>query len=151
MRIHKLLPLLIFCTILSACSRGEDSSQGFSLPEGDVAAGKDAFVSLQCNACHVTQDIDKMRIFTDDTPTVRLGGNVSRVKTYAELLTSIINPSHRLAPGYPSEKVADGDTSKMRNYNNVMTVEQLINLVSYLQTQYQLRPYTITNYPVYYR
>ena len=145
-----LLTLLICCTLLSACSRGEDSPRGFSLPAGDPEAGKATFVSLQCNACHATNDVEQLHVAADDTISVPLGGDVSRVKTYAELVTSIINPSHRLAPGYNAKIAAPGNLSPMRNYNDAMTVTQLINLVSYLQPLYQLRPHMPSTYPVYY-
>lgn len=145
-----LLTLLICCTLLTACSRGKDSPRGFSLPVGDPEAGKATFVSLQCNTCHSTNGIEQLPVVAADTVSVPLGGDVSRIKTYAELVTSIINPSHRLAPGYHSTMAAPGNLSPMRNYNDAMTVTQLINLVSYLQPLYQLRPHMPSTYPVYY-
>jgi len=145
-----LLILLICCTLPTACSRGKDSPLGFSLPAGDPEAGKAAFVSLQCNACHSTDDIEQLPVVAADAVSVHLGGDVSRVKTYAELVTSVINPSHRLSPGYHPRMTAPGELSPMRNYNDAMTVTQLINLVSYLQPLYQLKPHMPSTYPVYY-
>lgn len=52
------------------------------------------------------------------------GGEVTRVNTYAELLTTIIDPSHRLAPQYRAGMAAPGNKSRTRNYNDVMTVDQ---------------------------
>jgi hypothetical protein len=37
----------------------------------------------------------------------------------------------------------------MTVYNDVMTVTQLINLVTFLQEHYELRPYQPTTYPEY--
>ena len=60
---------------------------------------------------------------------IKLGGEVARIKTYGELVTSIINPSHKLAKGYPPEAVASEEgQSKMKNYNDVMTVSQLLSV-----------------------
>ncbi len=48
--------LLAWC--LSSCAAPERSPSGFRLPEGDVEAGKAAFVELQCNACHEVRGIE---------------------------------------------------------------------------------------------
>ena len=40
--------------------------------------------------------------------------------------------------------------SRMRNYNDVMTVDELINLVAFLQAQYELTDYDRTYYYPYY-
>lgn len=80
---------------------------------------------------------------------VVLGGGVSRVKTYGELVTSIINPSHKLARGFPPHRVSDESGSLMSPYNDVMTVTELINLVAFLQTRYEVKPRPGYRYPVY--
>ena len=149
MRRNSILTLFICCTLLFACSQGKDSPRGFSLPAGDAEKGKATFVLLQCNACHATDDVEQLDVVGAGAVSFPLGGDVSRVKTYAELVTSIINPSHRLAPGYPGNVPTSADTSPMRNYNDAMTVTQLIDLVSYLQPHYQLRPQIPSTYPVY--
>ena len=74
-----------------------------------------------------------------DPPYVELGGPVTRVKTYGELITAIINPSHRLAPGYAKEVVSDDGESKMLIYNTHMTVQELIDIVMYLQPKYDVQ------------
>ena len=38
----------------------------------------------------------------------------------------------------------------MTVYNDVMTVSQLIDIVTFLQSHYELRPYEPTPYPDYY-
>ncbi len=81
---------------------------------------------------------------------VRLGGEVSRIGTYGELVTSIINPSHRLAKGHATEDISDEGKSLMTNYNDVLTVQQLIDLTAFLQSRYVLRKYEPTDYPLYY-
>ena len=60
------------------------------------------------------------------------------MKTYGELVTSIINPSHVLSPGYPKELITKNNQSAMPNFNDTMTVRQLIDLVAFLQSRYEL-------------
>ncbi len=63
---------------------------------------------------------------------------MSQVKTYGQLVTSIINPSHKLAPGYPIETISEDGQSKMPLYNGYMTVQELIDIVSFLQPHYEV-------------
>ena len=81
---------------LQAC---QPQSEGFALPPGDAERGKASFVELGCNACHRIQDAIPRAENANETIDVRLGGQVSRIKTYGDLVTSIINPSHRLSRG----------------------------------------------------
>lgn len=127
------------------------SGRGFSLPPGDAGRGEQAFVDLQCHACHSVAGIGRAETAdSSDLPSIVLGGEVTRVQTYGELVTSIINPSHRIAPGYPRDALQVDGESKMKNYNDVLTVSQLADLVTFLQSKYQLRPYDATDYPLYY-
>lgn len=143
--------LLTGCAVLlTGCGAGPQSGKGFTLPEGDAAAGADTFVNLQCNSCHHIIGNDDITHPDDAEISVALGGKVLRIETYGQLVTSIINPSHRLAAGYLEESIAENGESKMRNYNSLMTVQELIDLVTFLQDQYELLPYQVTNYPMYY-
>jgi hypothetical protein len=64
------------------------------------------------------------------------------VKTYGDLVTSIVNPSHRLARGYPREEVSTDGVSLMSwvFLNEVITVQQLIDIVAFLQDEYEFVP-----------
>ncbi|MFT5573936.1 MAG: sulfur-oxidizing protein SoxX [Cryomorphaceae bacterium] len=128
--------------MLSACS-----DRDFSLPEGNVESGKVVFSNLQCIACHTLEGFEDTGI--KRTLSVELGGEKTRPYTYAELVTSIINPSHKLASGYAKESVSIEGVSKMRNYNDVMTVSELIDLVTFLESKYSLKPITRTEYAAY--
>lgn len=135
--------------LLAACTGDKQSPMGFSLPEGDAAAGKATFEELACNACHSTPDIEQLERTPPEAISVALGGNVRRVKTYADLVTSVINPSHRISKANrPGMAVQKGE-SHMANYNSVMTIEQLIDVVTYLQPHYNLQPYERTMYRMY--
>ena len=151
------LPLVVLTLVsvsvcvLSGCSPGPKSSIGFTLPDGDAEQGKKTFVDLQCHACHTIEgmNFEKLETVTND-PMVRLGGETTYVRTYGNLVTSIINPSHRFALGYPSEEIKDGDDSKMRLYNDEMTITELSDLVTFLQQHYEVRTYHPTPYAPYY-
>lgn len=139
MRALPLLPLLL---ILSACGlQDPKSASGFRLPDGDVKAGRTAFVQLRCHVCHQVEGID-VRPEGTGAVSVPIGGDTLRVKTYGDLVTSIINPSHRIAPGTDPASVAPGGRSLMENaqLNDVMTVRQLVDLVAFLQTTYRVLP-----------
>jgi sulfur-oxidizing protein SoxX len=139
--------LLAGASALSAC--GDQASHGFSLPAGNADAGRQVFLDMACNDCHSVVGHEELREGVWPTMDVPLGGPTSRVKAYDDLVTSIINPSHRIAERYQSETyVADG-ASRMRNYNQVMTVQQLVDLVAYLQGQYDLVEYPMTSYQSY--
>jgi hypothetical protein len=70
--------------------------------------------------------------------TVVLGGETQTIKTYGELVSSVINPSHKLIRGYPEEEVSQDGKSLMTVYNDRMTVQQLIDLVAFLQSKYEV-------------
>jgi hypothetical protein len=140
---------ICLASLIPGCNTGPKSSRGFTLPDGDVERGKTAFVELQCDACHSVRGANLPT--PDETPelSVTLGGEVARIKSYGELVTSIINPSHRLAKGYAPEDIQTNEQSNMKNYNDVLTVSQLIDLVAFLQSHYELEEYDQTDYPVY--
>ena len=126
-------------TITAACDRDPMSEVGFRLPEGDASAGHDAFLYMQCNQCHTIDGLDLPAVPGVDPPYVELGGSVTRVKTYGELVTAIINPSHKLADGYAEDLVSNNGESKMYVYNGYMTVQELIDIVMFLQPHYEVR------------
>jgi hypothetical protein len=92
--------------------------------------GREAFLYMQCNQCHTIVGEDLPEIPFADPPYVELGGRVSKVKTYGELVTAIINPSHKLADGYPEDLVSEEGESKMYVYNGYMTVVGRKNFIA---------------------
>jgi L-cysteine S-thiosulfotransferase len=119
---------------------GRNSAIGFHLPDGDAENGRAIFVAMKCHSCHTVDSIEKP--FIKWEPAHRFVPNeVGRIKTYSELVTSVINPSHRLSAQVKQEWEVDGKLSPMPNYNRDMTVEQMIDLVAFLQSRYnQLVP-----------
>jgi sulfur-oxidizing protein SoxX len=147
-----LITLSVAAVLAAGCTPAPQSGRGFTLPEGDVARGQATFVELQCNACHKVKGVDLPAAENATDLSVALGGKVARIQTYGELVTSIINPSHKIAKGYAKEEVttdAEGQQSRMLNYNEIATVEQLADLVAFLQSHYELQPVDMTEYPPY--
>lgn len=142
--------LLLAVATLVACTRGPEATRGFSLPEGDYDRGQSTFASLGCNSCHSAEGVDQLNP-EEAVVSFELGGTSPRVTTYAELMTSIINPSHRLSHRLPREESSDEGESLMKIYNDVMTVQELIDLVAYLQPQYEVIVITPQRYRAYYQ
>lgn len=133
---------------LFACGSGPESPKGFSLPEGDVDKGKITFLKYQCLACHTLKGVEDESVIKEFEQPVTLGVTSPKVKTYAQLVTSIINPSHEFSPrSVHLESVVTADNiSKMRVYNDVMTVSELIDIVAFLQPKYKVKPVQYTLY-----
>ncbi|MCU7554130.1 cytochrome c [Alteromonas sp. ASW11-19] len=144
--------LLAVCTSvgLTACGFGPESPRGFSLPEGDAQAGKALFAEYRCTDCHTVEGITVPADHNYVMPKpVSLGGSSSRVTTYGELVTSVINPSHKLSRRYPVSQTTEGGKSRMRDMNDIMTVADLIDIVAFLQPKYEVVPYRTTEYRLY--
>jgi hypothetical protein len=138
--------LLTFAMLVGCASRDE----GFTLPPGDAQRGRDAFVAFRCYDCHDVYKVELPPRAKSAATIITLGGDVARVKSYGDLVTGIINPSHRLATAYTPPTSSDGGQSPMKVYNDVMTVSQLVDIVTFLQQHYELLPYEPTTYPIYY-
>ncbi len=125
--------------ILSSCGdQGTRLGKGFRLPEGDLARGRAAFVELNCNRCHSVEG-EEIPGIAAGTGLV-LGGKIQRVKTYGELVTSIIDPKHTLAPGYADrldKTQRETAESPMPLYNQIMTVQQMTDIVTFLHSCYE--------------
>jgi len=115
-----------------ACTPARRSPVGFRLPEGDIASGKAAFVKLECHACHPVRGVEDLPPPSIDPPVV-LGGSVNEVRTDGYLVTSIIHPSH-------DAKIPSEGASGMPDPRDKMTVQQLVDIVAFLQSKYKFVP-----------
>jgi mono/diheme cytochrome c family protein len=133
-----------------ACNTGRHSSAGFRLPpSGDVERGKLAFVALQCNKCHQVSGLDLPKPTIEPPVPVVLGGETARQMTDGHLVSSIIYSSAHVA-GHPKELITvSGGRSRMPEYAENISVQQLTDIVAFLQSRYTLREYS-RNYPPYY-
>lgn len=133
---------------------GPKSSYGFTLPDGNVEYGQQYFVDFRCIDCHTIigkEELAQVLILDQIDPVMDfpLGGRTAKIATYGQLVTSIINPSHKVSDKYQVTPVIEDGQSIMRNYNSIMTVDELIDIVAFLQDQYELQPYTQSRYMAY--
>jgi hypothetical protein len=139
----RLAALFAALAILAGCG-GQRSASGFRLPEnGDPERGKAAFVELGCHQCHPVAGVDLPPPSGDSKISLGLGGRVHEVRTDGYLVASIIHPSHKIRR-YPG--VGDSDESPMPDYTNQMTVRQLVDVVAFLQSHYEVVPAPSTMY-----
>jgi len=81
---------------------------------------------------------------------VLLGSHTGLRMSYGQLVTSIVNPSHRLSGRYHrDDEVSQEGKSLMTDYNDVLTVTQLTDLVAFLQAHYTKAERPGYKYPVY--
>lgn len=127
---------------LSGCRPAATSGRGFQLPTGNPAMGKQAFIDLKCYTCHRVDGIADLPPPTQPTEKiVVLGGEVAQVRTYGRLVTAIIHPSQSISEKMITRPDPPSKESPMPSVNEIMTVDQLINLLAFLQPQYrELQP-----------
>jgi len=126
--------------LFSGCTEsGSHSPRGFALPEGDAEHGREAFVELKCYTCHEVAGLEDELPRPTATPVtgVKLGGIAMREPTDGELVTSIVNPSHALYPAGEKERITTDGESRMANYNEIITAQQIIDLVAFLHERYE--------------
>lgn len=134
---RSLSAILLSCLFYGCQETGPP--RGFALPEGDVERGREAFVELRCHTCHVVAGLEDELPRPTASPMVgvTLGGIAMREPTDGELVSSIINPTHELYPAGEPASITSGGESRMANYNELLTIQQLIDLVSFLHDRYQ--------------
>ncbi len=125
--------------LFTSCQK---ESKGFVLPPGNIEAGRQLFTTLNCTDCHSIGDLAWIGTEAGGSPHVQLGGSVTKLKMYGELVTSVINPSHKISQKSLADDrwVIPGGTSRMESYcyNDVMTVQQLVDIIAFLQSEYKL-------------
>lgn len=148
MRIKSLVIIIVLVLLTSGCS--PNSSRGFSLPQGNPQLGAENFEKYRCTDCHtvagITVNEDHTYLLVRPVP---LGGSSGRITTYGELVTSIINPSHKITRRQPISMTTENGESRMRNINDILTVTELVDLVAFLQPKYKVEPYRTSEYRLY--
>jgi L-cysteine S-thiosulfotransferase len=124
---------------LAGCAQTRKSSTGFHMPDGDAQRGRQLFVDLKCGSCHRVNGVNLPAPVADPPVPLVLGGVVTQVRTDGELAASIIDPSHHLASGYRLAEVRTGGLSRMGDYSEQITLRELIDLVAFLQSRYEVR------------
>jgi mono/diheme cytochrome c family protein len=101
----------------------------FTLPPGNPARGRELFVKFECYSCHQVIG-EKFPQPGGDAigPELSQMGPMHPPEYFAE---SIMNPSAVI--GEDRHRAADG-RSKMPSFNDIMTVEELIDLATFLKS-----------------
>lgn len=137
--------LIILGAALPAFAAGCASSAlfGFPVDQADIAAGRQAFLDHRCNQCHSIADERLPPLAGADRPIFELGGSTTMVRSYADLMTSILSPNHHISERYRDQQLLLNTEipleSPMPTPNfDTMTVRQLIDIVAFLDSKYQL-------------
>ena len=134
--------------VSAGCDRNPKSLKGFVLPEGDSARGQAAFASLQCTACHRVDGVPGLKEpSVPATLVVLIGGDVTKLRSYGDLLTAVIHPSYELSDRLPAAFSRRVPLSPMPAVNDKLSVAQMVDLVTFLQPRYRkivplYQPYT---------
>lgn len=129
---------LICGLLIVSCAPTEDSPKGFILPPGDAMKGQTTFAALGCINCH---KVDGVSFTASDAIQsdliVQLGGLEPRVKTYGQLVTAVIHPNADILKSDDRYMNPKGD-SLMPDYTQLMTVQQMTDIVTFLQEHYDI-------------
>jgi mono/diheme cytochrome c family protein len=101
----------------------------FTWPQGDPAKGREVFVKLECYSCHEVKGEKFSAPRGEIGPELSMMGPLHKGEYFAE---AIINPNAVIQKGQGYE-AADG-ASKMPSYNDLVTVQEVIDLVAYLKS-----------------
>ena len=131
-------PFLALALLTTSCAY--DPSFGFPVEQGDIAAGRQAFIDHQCHQCHSVAGVTLPPLAGASGVMLELGGETSTVRTYGGLMTSIINPNHEISDAYRDRLLLRGEVPlnspmPMPHIDN-MTVRQLIDIVAFLDSRY---------------
>ena len=113
-------------------SGGVPKGWKFLMPPGDTAKGREAFVSLECFACHEVKGEDfpkTSKRAQEPGPALTGMGAHHPAEYFAE---SIVNPNRVIVQG--TGYTGQDGLSKMPDYGDSMTVRQLVDLVAYLKS-----------------
>ncbi len=132
------LLLLVF----TSCATHPDYATQFRFPVewGSNAEGQATFADLECHQCHTVKGVDLPAYEGHSPVMLELGGTVMYSKTYADLVTSIINPDHIVSDKYLDTlpRGSRGKATTVMPFKDEMTVTQLIDLVTFLNSRYIL-------------
>jgi hypothetical protein len=100
------------------------------LSSGDPIAGRRTFLELKCETCHrVAGDDFDLQLHATAGPQL---GSAQALQSADLVASSIAAPGHTISRESGAWQKPDGPS--MADYSRVMTVRQLIDLVSYIQS-----------------
>lgn len=113
-------------------SGGVPKGWKFLVPPGDPSRGREAFVTMECFACHEVKGENfpqSSKRGHEPGPELTGMGSHHPAEYFAE---SIMNPNRVIVQG-PGYTGPDG-LSKMPGYGDTMTIQQLVDVVAYLKS-----------------
>jgi L-cysteine S-thiosulfotransferase len=120
---------------------GMTSDWKFTLPQGDPIAGRKVFVEVECYKCHEVTGEKFPNVAEGDKgvgPELSQMAGMHPLEFFAE---SIINANAVIDSGAKERGyIGEDGKSKMPDYNNVLTVKQVVDLASYLASLKGLKP-----------
>jgi L-cysteine S-thiosulfotransferase len=133
--------VLVLAAVAAGCAYVP--SFGFPIEEGDIEAGRQAFIDHQCHQCHSVAGVRLPALAGASPPIFELGGETTNIKSYAELMTGIINPNHFISESYRDQQLRLNAGLPLQSpmplpHIDNMTVRQLIDLVAFLDSKYIL-------------
>lgn len=129
-----------FAVLAAACA----DTSGFVFPvrQGDVVAGRQAFIDHQCHECHSVASVDLPELAGEAPVQLMLASEFSTARSYGELVTAVINPDHVISQAYREQLRLSATVpveSPMAGYSiENMTVRQLLDIVAFLHSRYAL-------------
>jgi len=118
-------------------SRGHGTPQNwkFTMPAGDPERGRKVFVELECYKCHEVKGETFPQVADKDKGVGPELSQMAGMHPAEYFVESIINPNAVLDPGYKDKGYLGKDgKSKMPDYNDILTVKQIADLVAYLRS-----------------
>jgi hypothetical protein len=122
-------------TILGLAASGETRNSvpagwSFTLPAGDPVAGGFAFAKMGCPSCHRVAGRTFRQMGAEG---IAPEFDAARARLPREYLAeSILDPPKVIADGEDRYRARDGGSSRMRDYAEVMTLRELLDVVAYL-------------------
>jgi mono/diheme cytochrome c family protein len=119
--------------LAAVAATGDDGWQKMTLtlPQGDVAAGREAFAALMCTTCHAVAGESELPQPVAQVPVPVLGPAQAK-QSPSKLASSIVSPSHKVSDEVLMKTW--GELSPMGDFSETMTVRQLVDLVAYLRS-----------------
>ncbi len=116
----------------------DDEVKSPIVPEGDASVGLSTFIDKGCYKCHLTGDAKLPKLEVAPKLSIQLGGDERRDWTRDRFAQAIMNPNHAIAPEYHIAKIVSGDkfgaeNSPMLDFNDILTLKDLINLTTFLE------------------
>lgn len=134
--------LILTCfALLPLAGVTAEEKSSFRFPGGNVEAGQEAFVALNCVKCHTVAEANLAEPKGERRLQLELGAHSRYVEDYEDLIRAIVNPKHVVSEQYRAilteSELSGGIEALMPDLTKDMTARQLIDLVAFLDQAYK--------------